>query len=169
MTNKACFAPVHKWRLLPDFLVNNVLYPQDASVATSCQILSYQRLDLFTVVTSLRKFAKCLCCDVTPPPILHVLFCCIEFTCHIQFIQSYNLYIHSYIHSYVHSYIRTFIHVFKHSCIHMICTISFMHNYISQCQIRSLNPCFHQKCHPQCVWFRGVIKRQFPFLTFYLD
>ncbi|KEH32662.1 hypothetical protein MTR_4g133385 [Medicago truncatula] len=53
--------------------INNGLYPQGASIATLCQFLHRQRLDLFTIVSSPRKFAECLYCYISPPPILPVL------------------------------------------------------------------------------------------------
>ncbi|KEH28161.1 hypothetical protein MTR_5g070595 [Medicago truncatula] len=37
-----------------------------------------QRLDLFTIISSPRKFAECLYCDVSPPPILPILSRLIE-------------------------------------------------------------------------------------------
>ncbi|AES69810.1 hypothetical protein MTR_3g035330 [Medicago truncatula] len=38
-----------------------------------CRVLHRQRLVLFTIISSPMKFAECLCCDVSSPPILHVL------------------------------------------------------------------------------------------------
>jgi len=80
---------VCKWRFLPDFWSNNGFSPQEASVATLCRILRRQRLNLFTIVSSPRKFAECFYYDVGPPSVLPVLSRLIEFTCHIQYIQSY--------------------------------------------------------------------------------
>jgi len=109
--------------------VNNELYSQETSVATLYRVLPRQRLDLFTIISSPRKFAECLYCDVSPPPILPVLSCFIEFACHMQVYSRtviYNLYshtnhIHSYIHTITHSYINTFItytqYQFIHGCI----------------------------------------------------
>ena len=93
-------ASVYKWRLLPDFWLNNGFSPQGASVATLFRVLPRQRLKLFTRVSSLRKFAECLYCDASPPPILPTLSRFIEFTYDIQFIQSYKL--HSYFHTLIH-------------------------------------------------------------------
>jgi len=92
--------------------------PQETSVATLCRILPRQQLNLFTIISSPRKFAECLYCDVSPPPILHVLSRFVEFTYHMQLYSRtviYSLYshtnhIHSYIHTITHSYINTFTH-----------------------------------------------------------
>ena len=122
---KEHFAPIYKWRLLSDFWLNDGFSPQEASVATLCRVLPRQRLDLFTNILSPRKFAECLYCDITPPPILPVLSRFIEFTCHMQLYNRtvvYSLYsrtvvyslssqtshIHSYIHTIIHSYMNTF-------------------------------------------------------------
>jgi hypothetical protein len=103
-------ASVYKWRLLPNFWLNNRLSPQEASVATLCRVLHRQRLDLFTIISPLRKFAECSYCDVSLPPILPVLS---------RFIESsviYSLYSRTnYIHAFIQSYIRTFIHSHIHT------------------------------------------------------
>jgi hypothetical protein len=79
--------------------------------------LPHQRFDLSIIVSSPRKFAECLYCDVSPPPNLPVVSCLIEFTCHVQFIQSYKL--HSYIHTLILSRIHTFIYTQHiHNIIH---------------------------------------------------
>jgi len=180
---KEHFAPIYKWRLLSDFWLNDGFSPQEASVATLCRVLPRQRLDLFTNILSPRKFAECLYCDITPPPILPVLSRFIEFTCHMQLYSRtviYSLYSHT---NHIHSYIRhiyTFIHRYFHIFIHIIYTASFTHDYISHPEscfghvssVRSLLvivsspkflqrnilnlPSCHQKCHPQCVWSRDV-------------
>ena len=98
--------------------VNNGFYPQETSVATLYQVLPRQRLDLFTIISSPRKFAECLNCDVTPPPTLHVLSRFIEFTCHIQIYSRtiiYSLYSQA---SHIHSYNYTFIHEYFHTLVH---------------------------------------------------
>jgi len=163
--------------------VNNELYPQETSVATLYWVLPRPRLDLFTIISSPRKFAECLYCDVSPPPILPVLSRFVEFTCHMQLYNCtviYSLYSHT---NHIHSYIRhiyTFIHRYFHIFIHIIYTASFTHDYISHPEscfghvssVRSLLvivsspkflqrnilnlPSCHQKCHPQCVWSRDV-------------
>ena len=98
--------------------VNNGLYPLETSVATLYQVLPLQRLDLFTIISSPRKFAECLYCDVTPPPILHVLSRFIEFTCHMQLYSRTIIYsLYSQI-SHIHSYNYTFIHEYFHTVMH---------------------------------------------------
>jgi hypothetical protein len=87
-------------------VVNNGFSPYEALIVTLCWVLHRQRLDLFKIVSSPRKFAECLYCDASSPPILPVLSGSIKFTCHVQFIQSYKL--HSYIHTIIHSYINIF-------------------------------------------------------------
>ena len=97
--------------------VNNGLYPQETSVTTLYQVLPRQRLDLFTIISSPRKFAECLYCDVTPPPILPVLSRFIEFHLsyaiiqsysHLRFVQSYEQV--TFIHTIIHSYMNIFTH-----------------------------------------------------------
>ena len=98
--------------------VNNGLYPQETSVATLYRVLPRQWLDLFTIISSPRKFAECLYYDVSPPTILPVLSRFIEFTCHMKLYGRtlvYSLYsqtshIHSYIHTIILSYMNTFTH-----------------------------------------------------------
>jgi hypothetical protein len=67
--------------------------------------LPHQQLNLFTIISSSRKFAECLYCDVSPPPILPILS---------RFIKSLVIYSGysrtSYIHTFMHSYNHTFIH-----------------------------------------------------------
>ncbi|KEH17627.1 hypothetical protein MTR_0004s0350 [Medicago truncatula] len=48
-------------------------YPRRHELLPCDRFLHCQRLDLFTMVSSPRKFAECLYCDVSPPPILPVL------------------------------------------------------------------------------------------------
>jgi hypothetical protein len=55
-------------------LVNNGLYPQEASVVTLCLVFHCQQRNSFTIVSSSRKFVECLYCVVSPPLILHVSF-----------------------------------------------------------------------------------------------
>ena len=109
-------APVYKRRLLPDFWLHNGLSPQQASVATLCRVLHRQRLDLFTIISSPRKFAECLYCDGSPPPILHVLSRFIELPVTFSPYKSYKL--HSYIHAFIQSYIHTLILSHIHTLMH---------------------------------------------------
>ena len=91
---------------------------QEASVVTLCQILHCQWLNLFTIIPSPRKFAKCLYYNDDPFPILPVLSHLVESIYLIQYIHSYKL------HSYIHRSILSYIHICTHSCVHSICTIS---------------------------------------------
>ena len=129
---KEHFALVYKLRLLP-----KRFSPQEASVATLCQVLHRQRLNLFPTRSSPRKFAECVAlqCRSTSH-----LTCLVSFhrvrqswcnytvytVIQVTFIQSYKL--HSYIPTFIHSYNFTFIHsdfhLFIHSCIHNIYTTS---------------------------------------------
>ena len=85
-------------------------------VATMCRALPRQRLDLFTIRSSPRKFVECWYCDVGPLPSLSVLSRLIEFTCHIQLYSHKKLYIHPYeLHSHNHTLILSRIHTFKHT------------------------------------------------------
>jgi len=126
-------ALVYKWRLLLDFWPTNGDFFQTFGQQWALPLggidrylvpgLPRQWLDLFTITSSPRKFAECLYCDVTPPPILPVLSHFIEFTCHMQLcsrtvIQSYKS------HSFIHSYNYTSIHQYFHMYIHNIYTIS---------------------------------------------
>ena len=92
--------------------VKNELYPQETSIVTLYRVLPRQRLNLSTIMSSPRKFAECLYCDITPPPILPVLFRFIEFTCHMQLYSRtvlYSLYSHTnHIHSYNYVGTRVF-------------------------------------------------------------
>ena len=109
---------VYKQRLLPDFWVNNGLCPQKTSVVTQYRVLPRLQSNLFTITSSPRKFAECLYCNVTPPPILPVLSRFIEFIRHVQLYSrtviygsySHTNHINSYIHTIIHSYINTLIH-----------------------------------------------------------
>jgi len=121
-------ALVYKWRLLPDFWLNNGFSPQEASIATLCRVLHRQRIDLFTIISSPRNFVECLYCDVSPVPILPVLY---------RFIKSpviYRLYIltftHSYIQTFIHSHIHTYIHTYIHTIIHSYIN-TFTYSYTS--------------------------------------
>lgn len=110
------------------------VFSQEASVSTSCRVLHHQQLDLFTIVSSSRKFAECLYCDVSPPPILPVLS---------RFIESpviYSLYNHTFIHTSIHSYNHA--SIFIRLYVHSICTTSihtFIHPYIHA----SILSCMH--------------------------
>jgi len=122
-------------------LVNNGLYPQETSVATWYQVLPRLQFGLFTITSSPRKFAECLYCNVTPPPILPVLSHFIEFIRHVQLYSRavlYNLYSHTdHIHSYIHTITHSYINTFTHQRIHNITWYQFLHGCIS---------------HPSLVW-----------------
>jgi len=65
-------ALVYKWRLLPDFESTMGFIPKRH------QLLPYTRFYPVSGSTCSQqylqgRFAECLYCDVTPPPILHVL------------------------------------------------------------------------------------------------
>jgi len=106
-------------------VINNGLSPQKASVATLCQILPRQWLDLFRITSSPRKFTECLYCNDGSPPILHVLSCSIESP------VTYSLCDRSsHIHAFMHPHIDTF--RYSHIHAHTIGTqISFIHNCIN--------------------------------------
>jgi len=144
-------ALVYKWRLLPDFWLNNGFSPQEASIATLCRVLHRQRIDLFTIISSPRNFVECLYCDVSPVPILPVLYRFIKspviyrlyiLTFTHSYIQTFiHSHIHTYIHTYIHSYNHTFIHQYFHIFIHIIYTTSLIHGCISHpefCVVRPL-------------------------------
>jgi len=147
--------------------VNNELYPQETSVATLYRVLPRQRLDLFTIISSPRKFVECLYYDVSPPPILPVLSRFIEFACHMQLYCRtviYSLYNHT---NHIHSYNYKFIHD-RISHPEPCSAVSLQINlYLSLCQATSSNKritCnhhFHQKCRPQCAWSRDVANQSF--------
>jgi len=109
--------PVYKWRFLPDFLLNMGFLPKKyllpIKIANLCRALPRQWLDLSPMIPSPMKFAECLYCDVSPPPILLVLSVIYN---HIV-IQPYSYtFIQSYVHAYTiytqpHSYMITFLDV----------------------------------------------------------
>jgi len=111
----------------PRLSIDNELSPQEVSVATLCQVSRRQWPDLFTIISSPRKFVECLYCNVDPLPILLVLSRVVESIYHIQYIHSYKL--HSYIHISIHQYFH--IHIYTHSCIHIIYTTS-IHTWLHQ-------------------------------------
>ena len=92
---------------------------QGASISTLCRASPRQRLNLFTIISSPRKFVECLYCDVSPPPILPVLSRFIESHLSYTVIQLYGhtkLYIHPYkLHSYNHTLILSRIHTLIHT------------------------------------------------------
>jgi len=141
--------------------VNNGLYPQETSVATLYRVLPRQRLDLFTIILSSRKFAECLYCDATPPLILLVLSRFIEFTCHMQlysctviqitFIHTFiQLYIHTLILSHINAYTSYTQYQFIHGCIShpkSCLVVSFQFGpHLSLCQANNLQPLFIFLC-----------------------
>jgi len=103
----------------PRLSFDNELSPQGASAATLCLVLHRQWPDLFTIIPSSRKFAECLYCDVSPPPILPVLSRSIESP------LTYSIYSHTnYIHTFIHPYINTFMY----SHIQAYTTHTYIHN-----------------------------------------
>jgi hypothetical protein len=90
-----------------------------------------KRLDLFTVVSSPRKFAECLYCDVSLPPILPILSCFIESPA-IYSSYSHTSHIHTFTHTFIQSYIDTLI--LSHICIvmyfHLHATYPPHHSYM---------------------------------------
>ena len=117
--------------------VNNELYPQETSIVTLYRVLPRQWLNLFTIISSPKKFAKCLYCNASPPPILPILSRFIEFTCHMQLYSRtviYSLYnrtnhIHSY-KVYIHTSILSRIHTFMHTqhIYNIICNIPLINH-----------------------------------------
>jgi len=138
--------------------VNNGLYLQGTSVATIYRVLPRQRLDLFTIISSPRKFAECLYCDVTPPPILPVLSHRVSLIiCNYTVVQSSTVYtviqvtfIHTLIQLYIHTLILSYINAYT-ACIQ----ISFMHGCIVSLililQKVSSIMCLSQKCYQSCI------------------
>ena len=96
----------------PRLSIDNELYPQEASVATLCQILHRQWPDLFTITSTPRKFAECLYCNVDPLPILPVLSRLVESIYHIQYIYNHTSYMHPFIHPYINAFICSYINTF---------------------------------------------------------
>jgi len=98
--------------------INNELASQGASAATACQVSCHQWPDLFTIISTPRKFAECLYCAVSPPPILHVLSCSIKSPV-ICSLYGRSSHIHRFIHSCIHTSILSYIHTyqFTHACI----------------------------------------------------
>ncbi|AES75787.1 hypothetical protein MTR_6g059610 [Medicago truncatula] len=87
--------PVYKWRLSSKLFINNGLTLRRHQLLPCARFLHRQRLDLFTIVSSPRKFAECLYCDISPPPILPVLSRFIE----LPVLQSYSRTSCTFIHS----------------------------------------------------------------------
>ena len=120
------------------------------------------QLDLFTITSSPRKFAECLYCNVTPPPILHVLSHFIEFIRHVQLYNrtviygSYrhtnhiNSYIHTLILSHINAYTSYTQYQFIHGCIShpkSCLVVSFQFGpHLSLCQANNLQPLFIFLC-----------------------
>jgi hypothetical protein len=92
-------------------LIKNGLSPQEASVASLCQASPHQRLNLCTIISSPRKFAECLYCDVNQSPILPILSRFIKSSVICSFYSRTN-HIHTFIQSYIHTLILSHIHTF---------------------------------------------------------
>jgi len=92
----------------------NELASQGASAATVCQVSYHQWPDLFTIISTPRKFADCLYCAVSPPPILRVLSYSIESPV-IYSLYDRSSHIHTFIHSCIHTSILSYTHTFKHT------------------------------------------------------
>jgi len=111
--------------------IDNELSPQKASVATLCQDLHRQWLDLFTIIPFPRKYVECLYCAVIP---LSILSCFVSFhrvTRHIQFIWSFKS--HSYVHGFMHPHINTFMYSHIHAyTTHMHIQHQFTHGCINR-------------------------------------
>ncbi|AES81028.1 hypothetical protein MTR_7g087790 [Medicago truncatula] len=114
--------------------INNGLTPRWHQFLPCARFLHRQRLDLFTFVSSPRKFAECLYCDVSPSPILLVLS---------RFIESHVIYshavIHSHSHTFTHSYNHAFINIFTYSYVYTYTSYAqhqFTHNCISRPESR---------------------------------
>jgi hypothetical protein len=109
-------------------LVNNGLYPQEASVPTLCRIFTLSTA--WFIHNSIISKEVCrvfvLRCQSTSHLTHLVSFH--RVTCHIKFIQSCKLHNHmftqSYIHIFIHSYIQSYIHTLILSHIHT----QHMHN-----------------------------------------
>jgi len=104
-------------------LINNGLSPQEASVATLCQVLHRQWLDLFMIISSPRKFVECLYCNVDPLPILLVLSRLVESICNIQYIYNHTRYIHTFIHPHINTFIYSYIHTYIIN-LHMVALVT---------------------------------------------
>ena len=156
-------ALVYKWRLLLDFRPTNGDFFQTFGQQWALPLggidrylvsgLPRQWLDLFTITSSLRKFAECLYCDVTPPPILPVLSHFIEFTCHMQLYRRTVIqvtFIHKFIQLYIHTSILSHVHTqhihninsYKFALVvqNIVSIVSFQFGfYLSLCQAASFN------------------------------
>jgi hypothetical protein len=106
-------------------LVNNGLYPQEASVATLCRFLPHQQLDFFTIASSPRRFVEVFVrrCQSASHLTCRVLSHRVH--CHVQFIQSYKL--HSYIHNIQTILIHTWLHQSPKS---LVWTYPFVSDFI---------------------------------------
>jgi len=92
--------------------IDNELSSQGASTATVCQVSHRQWPDLFTITSTPRKFAECLYCDVSLPPILHIMSCSIESPV-ICSLYGRSNHILTFIHSCIHTSILSYTHTFK--------------------------------------------------------
>ncbi len=110
--------------------IDNELASQGASAATVCWVSYHQWPDLFTIISTPRKFAECLYCAVSPPPILHVLSCSIEspVICSLYCRLSH---VHTFMHSCIHTSILLYSHIqacttrtYTHINSHMIASVA---------------------------------------------
>jgi len=109
---------VYKWRLLPDFESTMGFIPKRHLLLPYTRFYPLSGLTCSQQYHLQGRFAECLYCDVTPPPILHVSSRFIEFTCHMQLYSRtiiYSLYSQT---SHIHSYNYTFIHEHFHTLMH---------------------------------------------------
>jgi hypothetical protein len=124
MTIEACRCKyILRWFTNGDFFQTFgqqwALYP-GTSTATLCLTLPRQRLNWFTIVSSLRKFAECLYCNVNPLPILLVLVSShgVHLS-HTVYTVVQVTFICSYVHTSILSHIHTqHIHHIIHTWLH---------------------------------------------------
>jgi len=124
---------------------DNELSPQEASVATLCQVLHRRWPDLFTITSTPRKFAECLYCDISPPPILYVLSRSIEspVICNLYDRSSHiHTFMHPHINTFIYSHIQAYTtHTYTHNInSHTIASVA--HSLVWSYPINSIINCF---------------------------
>jgi len=102
----------------------------DQPLATLCQVLHRQWLDLFTVISLQGSLLSvCTATSVHPPSYLS---CLVSSSSPVTYsIYSHTNYIHTFIHPYIHTSILSYVHIYTHSCVHIIYTTS-IHTWLHQ-------------------------------------